>query len=43
MGSVLVFEADGARFTLFSDGRALIRGTDEPERARALYAKYVGM
>ncbi len=43
LGTVLVFEADGARFTLFSDGRALIRGTDEPERARALYAKYVGM
>jgi len=43
LGSVLVFEADGARFTLFSDGRALIRGTDDPERARSLYAKYVGM
>ena len=43
LGNVLVFEADGARFTLFSDGRALIRGTDDPERARSLYAKYVGM
>ena len=43
LGSILVFEADGARFTLFSDGRALIRGTDDPERARSLYAKYVGM
>ena len=43
LGNILVFEADGARFTLFSDGRALIRGTDDPERARSLYAKYVGM
>ncbi len=43
LGSVLAFEADGARFTLFADGRALIRGTDDPERARSLYAKYVGM
>jgi len=43
LAGVLVFEADGARFTLFSDGRALIRGTDDPKRARSLYAKYVGM
>ncbi len=43
LGTALMFEADGARFTLFSDGRALIRGTDDPERARSLYAKYVGM
>jgi len=43
LGSVLVFEAGGATFTVFSDGRALIRGTDDPERARSLYAKYIGM
>ncbi len=29
--------------TLFADGRALIRGTDDPAIARSLYARYVGM
>lgn len=29
--------------TLFTDGRALIRGTDDPALARSLYARYVGM
>ena len=28
--------------TLFRDGRAIIRGTDEPAAARSIYAKYVG-
>ena len=41
-GSVLVFETEGVGLTLFPDGRALIRGTDDPDRAKALYAKYVG-
>lgn len=44
LGSVLMFTAgEDATITLFSDGRALIRGTEDPERARALYAKYIGM
>lgn len=43
VGSVLVFRTRNATLTIFPDGRALIRGTDDPERARALYAKYVGM
>jgi adenylyltransferase/sulfurtransferase len=29
-------------FTVFPDGRAIIKGTDDPDRARTLYAKYVG-
>jgi molybdopterin-synthase adenylyltransferase len=29
-------------FTLFPDGRAIIKGTDDTEKARILYAKYVG-
>lgn len=29
-------------FTVFEDGRAIIKGTDEPDKARTLYAKYVG-
>jgi adenylyltransferase/sulfurtransferase len=28
--------------TVFSDGRAIIGGTDEPDEARTIYAKYVG-
>ncbi len=28
--------------TLFADGRAIIKGTDDPVQARSLYAKYVG-
>lgn len=41
-GSAVSFEADGIALTIFPDGRALIRGTEDPDRARALYAKYVG-
>jgi len=33
---------DDCELTLFSDGRAIIKGTDNPDRARALYAKYIG-
>ncbi len=29
-------------FTVFPDGRAIIKGTSEPDKARTLYAKYVG-
>jgi adenylyltransferase/sulfurtransferase len=39
-------EADGRgdplELTLFPDGRAIIKGTTEPEAARSIYAKYVG-
>jgi adenylyltransferase/sulfurtransferase len=28
--------------TIFSDGRALIKGTDDPSVARAAYARYIG-
>ena len=28
--------------TLFEDGRAIIKGTSEPETARSLYARYIG-
>ncbi len=33
---------EGYEMTLFPDGRAIIKGTDEPEKARSLYAKYFG-
>lgn len=34
----------GAAFeiTLFRDGRAIVKGTDEPDIARAIYARYIG-
>lgn len=39
---LLKFDAEGHQFTVFPDGRAIIKGTDDVERARTLYAKYVG-
>jgi molybdopterin-synthase adenylyltransferase len=35
---------DGRRIglTLFTDGRAIIQGTIDPSRARAIYARYIG-
>jgi adenylyltransferase/sulfurtransferase len=28
--------------TIFPDGRAIIKGTDDPGLARSLYARYIG-
>jgi adenylyltransferase/sulfurtransferase len=39
---LLKFAADGYEFTVSSDGRAIINGTSDVERARTLYAKYIG-
>jgi adenylyltransferase/sulfurtransferase len=39
---LLKFRAEGHDFTVFPDGRAIIQGTDDVDRARTLYAKYVG-
>lgn len=39
---LLQFEADGHRLTVFSDGRALIEGTEDLDRARALYDRLIG-
>ncbi len=39
---MLKFEANGHEFTVFPDGRAIIKGTSDVEKARTLYAKYVG-
>ena len=33
---------DGCQLTLFADGRAIIKGTTDADRARSLYARYVG-
>ena len=34
---------DGYELTLFPDARAIIKGTDDPQVARAVYARYIGM
>lgn len=39
---LLHFTVEGHEITLFSDGRALIHGTSDAARARALYARYIG-
>ncbi len=39
---LLRFEADGKEVTVFSDGRAIIKGTTDPAAARTIYAKYIG-
>ncbi|MCZ6596304.1 MAG: ThiF family adenylyltransferase [Planctomycetota bacterium] len=36
------FEVDGFRVSVFRDGRALIEGTEDKGRARAVYDRYVG-
>jgi len=42
LGSILRFDVEGYRITVFADGRALVEGTDDLDRARAVYDRYVG-
>jgi molybdopterin/thiamine biosynthesis adenylyltransferase len=39
---LLKFTADGHEFTVFPDGRAIIKGTSDVDKARTLYARYIG-
>ena len=39
---VLRFVCDPYEMTIFPDGRAIIKGTEDPALARSLYARYVG-
>jgi adenylyltransferase/sulfurtransferase len=39
---LLKFNVDTYEFTVFPDGRAIIKGTNDVDRARTLYAKYIG-
>jgi adenylyltransferase/sulfurtransferase len=39
---LLRLEVEGCQLTVFADGRAIVKGIDDPARARALYARYVG-
>ena len=40
---ILVFRTDGKEISVFADGRAIIKGTDDAKLARSLYARYVGV
>jgi adenylyltransferase/sulfurtransferase len=40
---LLRFTSDGREVTVFADGRAIVKGTDDPAVARALYARFVGL
>jgi adenylyltransferase/sulfurtransferase len=39
---MLRFNTDGYEFTVFPDGRAIIKGTNDVAKARTLYSQYVG-
>lgn len=39
---LLCFRADAYQFTVFADGRAILKGTKDPSVARSLYARYIG-
>ena len=36
------FTHDGKEITVFADGRAIIKGVDDPAAARSLYARFIG-
>jgi adenylyltransferase/sulfurtransferase len=40
---LLRFELDGYEWTVFTDARAIIKGTDEENVAKTLYARYIGV
>ncbi len=41
-GFLLRLRVDGHELTVFPDGRAIVKGTDDPAVARSLYARYIG-
>jgi adenylyltransferase/sulfurtransferase len=41
-GYLVQFRAEECELTVFADGRALVKGTEDPARARSLYARFVG-
>lgn len=41
-GFLLRFQVPPYEMTVFSDGRAILKGTKDPAVARSLYAKYIG-
>lgn len=41
-GGVLIATIEGAQLTVFADGRALVKGVADPNRAQTLYDRYIG-
>ncbi|MFC2030176.1 ThiF family adenylyltransferase [Chloroflexota bacterium] len=39
---LLRLDVEGHQLTVFAGGRAIVKGTDDPVRARALYARFIG-
>ena len=39
---MLRFATEGYEFTVFPDGRAIIKGTNDIAKARTLYSQFVG-
>ena len=39
---LLELEVEGKTLTVFPDGRAIIKGVDDPAMAQVLYARYIG-
>ena len=39
---MLRFNVEDYELTVFPDGRAIIKGTSDLDKARVLYAKYIG-
>ena len=39
---MLRFDVEEYEVTLFADGRAIIKGTDDPAKAKGIYARYIG-
>jgi adenylyltransferase/sulfurtransferase len=39
---LLKLAVEGCELTVFPDGRAIVKGTSDPDRARTLYARYIG-
>lgn len=40
---ILIFKAGREEISIFKDGRAIIKGTDDEKIARSLYARYIGV
>lgn len=40
---LLKFQAEGKSFTIFEDGRAIIKGTGDKGAAKSLYSRYMGL
>lgn len=39
---LLRLDVEGLQLTVFPDGRTIVKGTDDPSRARSVYCRYVG-